>query len=475
MAVAAAEIPQWSRVDQAFAEQYRQATYEQQIFLGGLAVNACVETSEQINDSTMLSVVQGAKLGDPAKLRMMKTNIGTDIAERMFKIGLSEVALEFRQGRLLQEKQPLRDISANSLRYSVANPEMTRRFLYDNQHVFVVEALQPTGILDTHDAIVYSTTPTNMSAKEKADYGLYVDTESCAIQRFSLSGEKAVLETAFVAGKPTPTSERQDIAIIRQLAEQSGVILPTNDGTDMLQYMVLVPKSDIPNGLIDIIKRYDAISGTFFGEAKPRRDYDAYAVECKTRTKVFAGVIEQIMNQMLAEAHLYKTPLEVVMRLDELSEHFCVKFAANHREVNTAVFGKTSALHLEEYRFFMDRGDTTRADESLIKAQATAKSGSCPLFKSGSSESDTNSGTNVQESKGKKMMNCPFCKARVYDDPCAKILSCWDCKAHVVNGKVKSEGDGGSKARVKRLLAERQEIEAQSASQYNPAAYTRSK
>jgi hypothetical protein len=57
-------------------------------------------------------------------------------------------------------------------------------------------------------------------------------------------------------------------------------------------------------------------------------------------------------------------------------------------------------------------------------------------------------GSNEDESSGKKLMSCPFCSAKVFDDPCAVVLSCWDCRATVVNGKVVSKGDGGSKARV---------------------------
>ncbi len=65
--------------------------------------------------------------------------------------------------------------------------------------------------------------------------------------------------------------------------------------------------------------------------------------------------------------------------------------------------------------------------------------------------------TDSEEAGGKKLMSCPHCQAIVYDDPCAARLKCWDCGALVVNGKVKSTGDGGSKAREARREAERAE------------------
>lgn len=53
----------------------------------------------------------------------------------------------------------------------------------------------------------------------------------------------------------------------------------------------------------------------------------------------------------------------------------------------------------------------------------------------------------------KKWMKCPHCSAKVFGDPCAKVLSCWDCSAKVKNGKVVSTGDGGAQARMARFRA----------------------
>lgn len=58
------------------------------------------------------------------------------------------------------------------------------------------------------------------------------------------------------------------------------------------------------------------------------------------------------------------------------------------------------------------------------------------------------------EKSEKKWMNCPHCDALVYDDPCAKVLKCWDCKAAVIYGK-QIKGNGGRKARETRKKAEK--------------------
>lgn len=71
-----------------------------------------------------------------------------------------------------------------------------------------------------------------------------------------------------------------------------------------------------------------------------------------------------------------------------------------------------------------------------------------------------NDGRSNEESSTKKTMSCPFCTAKVYDDPCARVLKCWDCKAAVVDGRVVYKGDGGSKARAAAREAERKTQEA---------------
>jgi hypothetical protein len=42
-------------------------------------------------------------------------------------------------------------------------------------------------------------------------------------------------------------------------------------------------------------------------------------------------------------------------------------------------------------------------------------------------------------------MSCPFCGATQYGDPCSSNQFCSDCKAEVVNGRIKSKGNGGKK------------------------------
>ncbi|MEX1059249.1 MAG: hypothetical protein WEC17_02350 [Candidatus Saccharimonadales bacterium] len=53
----------------------------------------------------------------------------------------------------------------------------------------------------------------------------------------------------------------------------------------------------------------------------------------------------------------------------------------------------------------------------------------------------------VFESIFGKKMSCPFCGATQYGDPCSPNQFCSECKAKVVNGRIKSKGNGGKKAK----------------------------
>ena len=468
MAVAAAETiaRPWLLASQASPEAEKQATQDFTVFMGGIAVRGETQstpTPEQANQTTLLSDIQMAAFGHERSRRMVFNNSLTDTAERLYKVAnQSETWLKITDGHVEQEGRRMVDVSRNTLEHTVLIPEMFRRTTQDLKNIMVFQALQPTGLLEGYDVAIWSTTSTKMSDKQKRDYHLFLDTETCSVQLFSAYGEDVRLQTAFVAGKKTPDSPRQDIDAIKTLAEQKSMTITTDDGTDMLQHVMLVPKADIPNGVTDLVRAYDeAAGGTFYGEAKPRQDYLTYAEQCKARNQRLNSIAEAITAQIISEAHAFETPLEAIERLDYLSERFCVKYAVANQEVNAAVFGNTSAMHIHEARFFTERGDTARAEQSLRKAQQTADSGSCPLVKTkdgGEDGPDEAQGSRNGEVSGKKWGSCPYCKAKVFVDPCASYLSCWDCRAAVVNGKVTSKGDGGSKAREAKK-AERQKAE----------------
>lgn len=448
----------WKLASSEFPELWSNAATKATQFLGTLSMRGQVEVSyvpEHVSDTTLLAGIQSARLGDANSLSMVKTNVMTDVAERLYKVAhQSKVALQFEQGRLIQNNRHLIDIHRNTFENMTLNSVMRKRSEHELRNAYMFEELQEAGVLQTHAALVFSCAPKDEATLR--NYGFYTDTASCSVQMLRAEGNSAILETAMVAGKKTALGVRHDEATIKALAADEGIELLPMDSDDMLQFILLVPKSEIPNGISDIIRRYDQkAGGTFYGQDAPRQDYLAYAEICRQRDAQFIPMVESITNQLLHDAAGFKNPIDAIKRLDELSERYCVDKGIEDKSIDVAVFGAEAAFHIQQARDFMARGEYDLASQSALQAKQTATSSSCPFFRSANTDPSSGEVSGSGEQSEKKWMNCPYCAAKVFGDPCATKLSCWDCKAAVVNGKVVSVGDGGRAKRretKKRLL-----------------------
>lgn len=449
------ETPQgWLLVSEALPDVQTEAVQKGLSFLGSVAIRGVAEivpTKEVGHEATLMAALQFAALGDPTSKEFVKNNVSTDVAERLFKAGhQTRVHMNFKDGILYQKNRRLLDVHRNTLEHTVLIPEILRGTTHEMTNVFGYELLFACGILETHDAAIFSPTSTSMGSEQKRAYGNFLDTETCSIQLLSATGNNAVLETALVAGKRTPSSPRHDMAAIKRLLERRGINIPLEDGTDVKKHIILIPKGDI-SGVEGIVSWYDdAVGGTFYGQDKPRQNYQAYAEECWQRADGFTDMVDVITAQLIEEAHTFKTPLETILRLDKLSEQYCLKRSISDTSIDIAVFGEKAALDIEETRFFLEIGDYARAERALESALKNADSSSCPLFKGAGSEGPPGGSDDRSESREaseEKWMTCPFCSAKVFGDPCAKELTCADCVALVYEGKVLSKGNGGSAKR----------------------------
>lgn len=458
----------WLRADLVFpelAERARQRCSEQ---LGSIVLAECVEVaylSEDLESTTLQASIQHAAQGDVVSRDLVKSNVSTDLYERLFKIGKTRTRLDVVNHRLEQHGRPVSDIQLNTFRHTYLDETMQQRSRAELTNIALFEQLIPTGIFETHYALVWSPATENQQTKE--EFGFYQDTESCSIQMLAVQGNEAILETALVAGKAHGDAPRHDLAAIHTIAHQNGIMLNEHNADGMLQYVMLVPKEAAPHGIDTIVEQYDeAAGGTFYGEAKPAQDYVVYGQECLDRAESFDDIVEVITDQLLSESAAFTTPIQAIIRLDELSQWYGVKRAVNDVSLDAAVFGQESAFYINQARQANEQGDKAGLDRATRSAQATANSSSCPLAKSmfeKVQQTDDDKNNEDGETNGKrKWMKCPHCDAKVYDDPCARVLACWDCHALVVNGKVCSTGNGGSKKR------KAQQQEAASKEQHKP-------
>ncbi len=461
----------WVLAANAYPELQEAARREVVTLLGGMAIRGAMETHalpEKPNKSSLMAATQLAAMGDEAALRVVTTNAATDVAERLFKAKhQTKVEMEFINGHLEQDDRRLIDVHQNTLEHATLNDEMLHKTKIELHNAVLAEQLFKAGVLAENNVLFVSAASTTMTVEEKRSYGMFVDTDSCSMQLLIGDGNHVTLETAFVAGKVSPNAERHDIKAIQAMAEVHGITIPTSDGTEILQYVMLIPKEQAP-GVASVVEWYDdAAGGTFYGLDEPRQDYQAYAEVCYERAKDFDGMVQGIVSQLISEAHTFAQPMDAILRLDELSAAASRQRALHDESIDVAVFGHKAAAQIQEARFFMERGQLDRAEAAMAKAAEYDQSGACPLFKNSSVTGNEGSGPSgsQEEAGGKKWGHCPYCKALVFVDPCAKRISCWDCTAMVLNGKVISMGNGGTRKRREEAEARRAEQEARAATQ----------
>jgi hypothetical protein len=146
----------------------------------------------------------------------------------------------------------------------------------------------------------------------------------------------------------------------------------------MLDTPLLIPKEMMPNGVIDVIERYDdAAGGTFFGQRKPRQNYKEYLKFCRQREAAMEPNVQKVVDELLQAKDLLE-PLDAVKKLHELSEKYMVEYAVEDESIDPRVFGAVSAEHIKQARAWLSQGDAERYRQSLLSAQATAVSSSCP-------------------------------------------------------------------------------------------------
>lgn len=430
-----------------------------------VSVSSLTQESGQSRSASLLEAAQRARMGDPTARKVVETNVLTDLVERSIKAGhVMLVDLEVNAAdKIMQHGQLMDDVHVNALRFASELPQMRGRAEAETRNGARIEVAQQHGLLKDYCFVVFSRYPDNMTDAQAGKVGFFTETKSCAIQVTTFKDGHLVTESAFVAGVKKPGAVSHDGQVINALAAQFGYDYAGKNTTEIIDRPLLIHKSMMRNGVIDLVRRYDKLAGgTFFGEQKPQQNYESYKQMCRQREVDLGSIIQKIADQIIAEAKRMSHPLEATRLLHTLSQQQMVDYAISNGYINPRVFGKTAAAHIEDARFWLERGQYDRFVEARNQAQSTASSSSCPTSEQlGIDDPDGANRTEAEQSGEKKMMNCPFCGAKVWGDPCARVLKCWDCNAKAVDGKVVSAGDGGHRARAERAAADAAERAAQ--------------
>ena len=371
-------------------------------FIGQIATAQSVEVEPVEFSSnahpTLLSALKAATEGDSQARESLRINAQTNVAEMLHKAGhQTAVELEISNGHLEQGGKLLADIQANALRYSRLNRIMMERTVQELENVHTFEELLAGGVLDTHDAVVFSLSPEDEQTKQ--DYGFFEETDTCSIQLLSKQNADSVkLETALVAGKAHPGAVRHDAAAVETLVSRSGGSLQLESSEDSLRQIILVPKGDTINGVSDMVKAYDdAIGGVFYGQnvdGQDTPDYLAHAEACQAKNTSFDTIVDEVVEQLTRETSSITTPTEATKRLHKLTEQALVQRAVADNDIDERVFGQQAAAKITAARKEASSGNTTKSAQLEQQAVELAVASSCPMFGGGSEEK---TGKNLSE------------------------------------------------------------------------------
>lgn len=411
----------------------------------------------------LLEGIKSAAKDDERAQRLVDGNVTSDFIERCIKAGfVMDVALEEGQnGEILQDGQTLDSVNANSIQYVGRNEFMKERIKVEARNSFRLEWAKNKGLLEDYYFVVFSLTDDQMTQEQLEEEGFFTETMSCAIQATTMTANGMRLESAFVAGVTEPGGKRHDKEAVRGIGEKLEVDFTEKSTTELLDMPLLIHKSLMPDGVVDVVKMFDNEQGTFFGENKPLQDYLAFKEFCKRRQQEFLPIAQKIRKQLIAERHTFKKPTDATKRLGELTEKYGVENAVTDPTINPRVFGKVAAEHIEEARAFRAVGNFKAAETAQHKAEKTAKSSSCPGAiqdeskennKEGKDDQSGDALTDETDSKSGKI-RCIKCRVTVDKKDVVKAESwrCPHCKYEVdiCNGAVLHESEPPEKKKTK--------------------------
>jgi len=368
-------------------------------FISQVLFNNCPDLVNNQPYSSLLEALRAAHNGDEQAKSLTKTNIQTDVIERTIKAGfvMPKVYLNIDQsGNISQYGQSLDSVHANSLISSKRHQVMLERTKAESENSLRIEQLNRLGVLDDYSMVVFSL------AENLPEFGFFTETMSLSIQLVSKEAEDCLsIESAFVAGKQN--NHQFDKRVVSELYKQlANIDISGFTPAQIINLPLLVPKSLVDNGVIDLVKSFDDLNNdSFFGLDQPKQDYNRYKQDCYKRVDNYSSTVDKIFNRLLAEANTFRDIYQASQRLGQLSEQYTLVQAVEDKSINPAVFGEIASNHLVHARAAWQSGDMVMFLSELSSARATAVSGSC------ASVPGVNKDSSVEDQYGSLEFVCP--------------------------------------------------------------------
>jgi len=374
-------------------------------FIARALFNNCPELVDNQPYHSLLDALKASYNGDERAKSLVQTNVETDVIERTIKAGFvsRKVCLDIDDsGSISQHGQSLASVQANSLASAQQHDVMFERTKAEHRNALRLERLNKLGVLDDYSMVVFSL------AEDLPEFGFYTETMSCSIQLITKENDDQLsLESAFVAGKQQDV--QFDKSVITSLYKHlANVDISGFTAAQIIDLPLLVPRSMLANGVIDLVKEYDDINkGSFFGLNQSQQDYEHYKWACHERLNNYNLTIKTIVSRLINEAYKFKDVYEASQRLGQLSHQYTLIQAIEDNSIDPNVFGQTASRHIIQARIAWMHGDDVRFIDEFSLAQKLAVSSSCPSIVGLGRTNSLKNDSGVEDEYGSLEFVCP--------------------------------------------------------------------
>ena len=449
--------------------------------IGSVAIKETIQTPESLgtNEKTLAEGIRRLREGDESLLPLVNTNIATATGENLEKVRyVMDVELEEApDGRIMQFGQPLAQVHQNTIQYiDWQQPVMDERTAIESLAAFRIEDRNAEGLTDTHWLIDISLIP-DLPDKELERLGFFPRSKTGIIRGITRQNGKLVMRSAFFAGVIDPDvegGERFDIpAVQNMLVEDWGIPEAAKWGINKtLRCQVAIPKSQMPNGPVDVVPLVDnhisRLAGVEvdWGMRGPRGDHIAVIEESKARDAKRPKLWGTIRQGLVDMDDSFARPAAATEALQKMIEKYGTIEVIENDFYATWVFGERTRQDIEKARQDSKKvealeaaGQHAQATQvrqqvqlAIVQAQKNAKGGGCPTipqkdsateapddlpesFDSDSADSDEEKSTSSSKDEVLKCVNCPLCKRSGVDAHIkhnekdgTKTITCSECK-----------------------------------------------
>lgn len=378
--------------------------------LGSVAMQGSVERPHDSGEKmTILEAIRAVREGSLQAESMIDINVATAVTEACFKYDhITKVAMRLNDsGDLMQFGQTMQEMHFNSIVYRQNRHAKLRNVTeIEALNGHCIEDAARAGLLKDYYFIADSLVPQDVPEKDLKDEGYFLNTLTFVTQATTAEDGAVTTESVFNKGTVASESarfdvrmgERFDLEAVSRVRQRLG--LPPVTTTEEALRGIFVHKSMLPNGVIDYQRMIDEEAHSTVGIPLKTDDYyERLAPRSKEREASLESTKQLVKEALIAQAHTFKTPMEAVQRIWDLTREFTVVAAVDNHHIDARIFGQQAAQQIEESRYYSSIGDPIAAQLALREAVRVAIVTGCG---GGSAGRGANKGGSSKNKKSEK-------------------------------------------------------------------------